>query len=66
VLQVGDVVGVADDPDGLVTAFGQQPLQVLRDLPMTSGHHHTHVVPLVASTRPSPHRTYPRGRGGHR
>ncbi len=41
-LQVGGVVGVADQAAGAVAALGQQPLEVERDLPMASGDDDVH------------------------
>ena len=43
-LDVVDVVRVADQPDDLVAALGQQPLQQQRDLPVSTRDHHAHAV----------------------
>ena len=45
-LHIGDVSGVSDQPDGPITAPGQQALQQQRNLPVPARDHHTHAASL--------------------
>ena len=75
-LQVGGVVRVADQPAGAVAPFGQQPLQVQRDLPVSSCDDEVHrpepIRPDLGSSearsaltrRPSDENRAARGSGG--
>ena len=46
-LEVGDVVGVADQADGLVTRLGELPLEPQGDLAVSAGDDDAHVLPSV-------------------
>jgi hypothetical protein len=39
---------VPDQPDGLVPALSQQPLQQQRDLPVPARYHHPHAATLLS------------------